>query len=120
VCWIVSDSLQPWLAFLNTLALSQGIGRLDRAAILFALDSDISFGSTASATVAAERLKGIAEFARTLEGHVSGGPSWVHLNLLESSDGRCIVTLAFGAKVGNPHPSVNVSVDKDTRVVVKS
>lgn len=42
---------------------------------------------------------------------LSGGPDWIHANLVPFGDSRFLITLCAGRKIGNPQPSINISYE---------
>ncbi len=50
----------------------------------------------------------------------SGGPSWIHANLIPFSDSRFLITIIAGEKIGNSHPSINISYEPDKTAEILS
>lgn len=44
------------------------------------------------------------------------GRSWIHADLIPTHDESFLITISVGERVGNPHPSVNVSFEPTHRV----
>lgn len=40
---------------------------------------------------------------------VSKGPDWIHANFVESPNSKNLILISFGADVGNPSPTINLS-----------
>lgn len=51
---------------------------------------------------------------------LSGGPSWIHANLIPFGESRFLITIIAGAKIGNPHPSINISYEPDKTAEILS
>ena len=109
---------QRVVAALNALLRNGGCPHLGDEEIAFVLDDDIDYGAewtvSSSALLDPEQLE---ELARPI---MSGGPSWVHANLISTVERRPLITLRFGAPVGNPEPSINVSQEVSRVVTVVS
>lgn len=101
---------------LNELLVGRGWATIDPSEVRWVFDESVSWGEDAS--VAADALlkgpEAEAEIRRRGE-----GSSWIHANLTRSSDGRPLVTLDVGARVGNPAPTINVSVERDRTITIE-
>jgi hypothetical protein len=108
----------PWLEdiveTLNDFLQREGMAPIETAQIMLALDKDLVVTRQPGEkyAVARSRLIRPEQFNELIAPLFVGGPSWVHANLDWMEDGRPLVTIAVGALVGNPRPSINVSYEK--------
>lgn len=96
---------------LNAVRRSRNEDPIELSSTSFVFDSDVEYG--AQIRVAADALQAADDMERTLS-ESARGASWVHGNLIFTETGEPIVTIAWGADVGNPDPTVNVSIERRT------
>lgn len=84
---------------------------------LFARDADIE-SEGANRRIREAHLMSPAQSEGVIAGWLEGGPSWLHANLIPMRGGRFLVTVAAGAPVGSPRPSINLSHELDKVVEV--
>ena len=75
---------------------------------LFVSDADVDYWGQAR-RVHHGRLISPQQSQTRLVPLLEGGPSWIHANLVPLRGAGFLVTVAAGARVGNPRPSINVS-----------
>lgn len=75
--------------------------------LVFAMDQDVDYRGPWR--VLSSKLIQPGQLDELIMPITSRGPSWIHANLIPTSDGRSLVTLRFGSCVGNPSPNINVS-----------
>lgn len=87
--------------------------------LAFAMDDEIDYGDNGSEGIVSslsiihpKKLKDV------IEPIVSKGPSWIHANLIPTTENYYLITLKFGAFIGNHNPSINVSCEPDKIVKV--
>jgi hypothetical protein len=51
------------------------------------------------------------QFRRIIALIIEDGPSWIHANLISTSDHKFLITIKHGALTGNPNPQLNVSIE---------
>ncbi len=51
---------------------------------------------------------------------LSGGPSWIHSNAVPLNEGKFLIAIVSGQKIGNPKPSINVSYDPNNPIEIIS
>lgn len=49
---------------------------------------------------------------------INKGPSWIHANFVSTAKDFNLITLKFGALVGNPNPSINVSLEPNSKIKI--
>jgi len=94
---------------LNWLLKEQGRPSLEINSILFVMDTDVSYEG--EWTVPASKLIRQEQLDELIKPIITGGPSWIHAYLLPTTDHQSLITLRFGASIGNPTPSINVSIE---------
>ncbi len=77
--------------------------------IVFAMDADVNYGALWS--VPLSKVIQPSKFRGIVTPLISKGPSWIHANLIPTSDHRSLVTISIGNIVGNPSPQINVSIE---------
>lgn len=100
---------QETIAGLNWLLQKGEHPPLENSRIMFVLDTDVSYED--EWTVPASKLIKTEQLDKQIEPIISSGPDWIHANLIPTTDRRQLITLRFGASVGNPAPSINVSCE---------
>ena len=103
----MSEFIQNILTSVNQLLSSRNRDALDQLTVLFALEEDVDYQVTVKVRKTYD-LEGIEERIKEV---MQQGPSWVHANLLCDETGTYIIALKFGALVGNPNPTINVSFE---------
>ncbi len=76
--------------------------------ILLAADADVTYEGTAR-RISRQSLVRPEQFQEKIGPTLAGGPSWIHANVIPMPDSRFLVTIAAGARIGNAHPSINIS-----------
>ncbi len=100
---------------MQTFLEQKGI-QIDLSDARFAQEEDIIFTPPSFWSIPKSKVVGIDRLNR-LASLFDGGPSWIHGNLILSGKYPPLISLATGAPVGNPNPSVNVSVQEIDLVV---
>jgi hypothetical protein len=95
------------IASINKLLESRGEKKLHLDSVLFAIATDVVFNEVC--TVA--KCYGPVSVKAILEEKARPGPSWIHASLVRGATGTNLVVLEFGANVGNPQPTINVSYE---------
>lgn len=98
---------QEIIRSLNALLQSGGYPTLGEEDALFVMDEEVDYGTEWK--VGASELVGARQLGELLAPVLSGGCSWIHAHLIRTREGRPVVTLRFGAPIGNASPSLNVS-----------
>jgi hypothetical protein len=109
--------LEAVIQRLNELAARRGREPVRLEAVQYVLDSSVDYGANPP-QVAAAALMGPDECRQLLSSRTAGA-SWVHASLTRTDDGRPLVTIAIGPIVGNPEPSLNVSIEREQIVTVR-
>jgi hypothetical protein len=102
---------QEIIAALNTFLLAKGHPKLEDEVVMFVMDDDITYEG--DCIVSASKLIKPELLDKLIEPLVSTGPSWIHANLISTTNHRSLITLRFGALVGNPLPNINVSYESN-------
>ena len=76
--------------------------------VAFVRDSDVTY-ATSSYSVPRSSIIAYGRVRSTFAKELSGGPGWIHCNLLRGVPEGYLITIAFGGAVGNDNPPVNVS-----------
>ena len=93
--------------------LGRPIPNLDGAQ--YVVERDVDTGPPL--TVSRGRLISPTTFEDTLH-RFGEGASWIHANLYLTTAGDPVIGLSHGALVGNPQPTLNVSVDSQELQIV--
>jgi hypothetical protein len=101
--------LQEIIDELTQLLAPKGKTPLRLADVIFARDDDVTYGTECQ--IHRSKLVEASRFDSFLP-LFAGGPSWIHANLILSSVKPYLITIRTGSLVGNPSPSINVSVEK--------
>lgn len=101
------EFLRAVVTSLNQLLRSGREEEIDLNSLVFAFADDVAFG-TVCVVSKSYSPRNIQEI---LEEKLRNGPSWVHANLVRGKTGTKVVVLEFGASVGNPRPTINVSYE---------
>ena len=96
----VTDAMQTFLE-------RSGL-HIDLAGAQFVWEEDIVYTPPSSWSVSKSKLVDV-DRCNQLASLFDGGPSWIHGNLILSGTYPPLISLATGAPVGNPNPSINVS-----------
>ena len=99
---------------------SDGV-RLTEDNVLFVQDAAVRYSAGSwQCGVRQEDLVAKEQFASAFREMLTGGPGWVHANLIPFGDGRFLITLCAGRKVGNPQFNLNLSFEPDKTAQVIS
>lgn len=110
------DYPQKIIDTLNSLLNNRVKPRISLSNCLFAKDEDINYGEIWS--IHSSKLIPPDQFHEVIAPTLENGPSWIHANLISALNNKSIITLTFGANVGNPNPHINVSFELDKTVNV--
>ena len=110
-------SLQQILHVLNG-PLSSEQAQVDTVNVVFAWESDVDFHTKSRRAVPQVCLVAAQDFPGPFAASFAAGPDWINASVIPLGDDRFLVTIAAGRGVGNPHPSINVSHELDTRADV--
>lgn len=102
-----NDLLMGLIRSLNNLLTSKQAPNIDLGSVDFAFADDVFFNDVCMV----RRRYSSEEVQSTLDKMIRSGPSWVHGNLVRGGPGKNVVVLDFGAGVGNPQPTINVSYE---------
>ena len=107
---------QEFVEALNWLLKEQGRPPLEINSLLFVMDTDVSYEG--EWTVPASKLTKQEQLDEQIKPIITSGPSWIHAYLLPTTDHQSLITLRFGAPIGNSNPSINVSIEVNRVVKV--
>ena len=103
-----------------------GRGRLTENNVLFVQDAAVEYSvGSRQCSVRPEDLVTVEQFSSAFGEMLSGGPGWVHANLIpfgsnQTGDNRFLITLRAGQKVGNPQFSLNLSSEPNKTAEILS
>ena len=100
-----NDYLEDIIQRLNDCLPEAHVGQNN---MVLAADEDVSYEGTAR-RVRRQSLIRPDQFQEKIAPALAGGPSWIHANVIPMPDSRFLVTIAAGARIGNSHPSINIS-----------
>ena len=89
--------------------------RLTENNVLFVQDAAVEYSvGSRQCSVRPEDLVTVEQFSSAFGEMLSGGPEWVHANLIpfgsnQTGNNQFLITLRAGQKVGNPQLSLNLS-----------
>jgi hypothetical protein len=106
---------QRILDALRELLSAHGQTHVDLGSVPFVLDENVAYGDTCF--VSRSQLVDVDQFD-LLAPHLAGGPGWVHANLLLSDAHQHVITIKTGDRVGNPEPTLNVSFEPASVVIM--
>ena len=98
----------------SSISLNGGV-RLTENNVLFVQDAAVEYPvGCRQCSVRPEDLVTVEQFSSAFGEMLSGGPGWVHANLIpfgnnQTGEGKFLITLRAGQKVGNPQFSLNLS-----------
>lgn len=86
--------------------------RLTEENVLFVQDAAVKYpAGSRQCSVWQEDLVAAEQFSSAFGEMLTGGPVWIHANLIPFGDNRFLITLCAGRKVGNPQFSLNLSFE---------
>ena len=94
--------------------------RLTQESVLFVRDDAVQYLADHQCRVFQTDLVTARQFPQAFEEMLSGGPDWVHSNLMPLSGSRFLITLCTGRKIGTPQPSLNISYEPNKTAEVIS
>lgn len=100
--------------------------RLTEENVLFVQDAAVKYpAGSYQYSVCQEDLVTAEQFSSAFGEMLSGGPGWVHANLIpfgndQIGDNRYLITLRSGQKVGNPQFSLNLSSEPNKTIEIIS
>jgi hypothetical protein len=101
--------LQQIFSRLNWLLKENGYPPLITENIVFALEENVVYEERCK--VQRSKLIAVSQFD-SFTSLFAGGPSWIHANLVLSNTEPNLITIRVGSSIGNPHPSINASIEK--------
>lgn len=110
-----SDYEEIILESINKLLNYENLPSMTNQNLYYAMEEDVNredYTISFKNTFFREKLNSI------IKPVITKGPSWIHANLLVTTENLNLITLRFGALVGNPNPSINVSYEKNKTVKI--
>lgn len=107
----ILDRLNGWLSEKNLYFSHENV--------LFVRDDAVDYSAKQS-RVQEQHLVTAGCFQQEFGAMLSGGPSWIHSNAVPLNDGKFLITLVSGQKIGSPKPSINVSYDPNNPIEIIS
>lgn len=104
---IKSDLLTTIISTLNDFLASRNNTIVDLDSAVFAYNGDVVI----EGRFILKKCYSAKAIRSTLGEKTCGGPSWIHANLVIGPLGEQVIILDFGANVGNPDPTINVSFE---------
>lgn len=101
---------------INELLKREGITQLTLEQTEFCLDDDVNYDTY---TINHYNIFNKENFIEILTALFDGGPDWIHGNLMSYESKGYIITLKAGKKVGNPNPTINVSLELNRKLKMK-
>ena len=108
---------QIFKRFNHSLWASSGGARLTEKNVFFIYDAAVQYpvgsrsssGRPSQCGVWQEDLVTAERFHQAFDEMMTGGPDWIHANLIPFGENLFLITLCAGRKVGSPRPSINIT-----------
>jgi len=101
---------------INFLLKQTNKGFLNTQKLFFVMDEDVNYEK--EGTVNKEKLIYPIKANEFLEPILINGPSWIHASLISTTKNFNLITIRFGALVGNNDPSINMSLETNFKATV--
>ncbi len=111
----IIQRLNRWLSDFSLVVTEENLLFVHDSAVEYPVDNrSLRYGVRWEDLITAEK------FSWAFEEMLSGGPDWIHANLVPFGDNQFLITLCAGRKVGTPNPSINISYELDKMAEVIS
>ena len=90
------------------------------AAVQYPVGNRSSSSRPSQCGVWQEDLVAPEQFAQAFNEMLTGGPNWIHANLIPFGENQFLITLCAGRKVGSSRSSINISYEPNKTVEIVS
>lgn len=113
---MAKNYLKEILTKLNKLLESENLPSVREDQTAFVMEKDVNYAE--EWTVSGSKVFYADNLNDVIAPLVINGPSWIHANMLFTAEKIKIITLRFGASVGNSNPNINTSFERDKMIII--